>query len=341
MNSKSHAAMIFAEIHEDRRPSFWKPFFGKRAYEAYQTYVYLEQLLGIQNDPGCTYWSPADIYLYAALRLFGTDQACEFVEIGSTLYAIIDILEKANMREGDSFSFDKTSFIGVEASEFFMDLAELLHPNHSLKHFYDYKDIPLSDKVRIGRSYQATSYAFESTRELLDWTISNRFSALGTWFSLNFSTERKIALGKQLMLFDLNEYCAGLKASGFKFCPINCIKVTHGSDLTFYEIWYVTHNLNEQEIAQYNKIVQESKLFPNSPNIDLSKSVTVEELLNNTQISERKTDYIDIRPELERGMFDVDKSGQIDGLNLSPDSFNFQCPETEQYFLDYLSSNGV
>src|SRR5687768_7670289 len=91
--SDSYTALLVGEVSISKRPRVMRYLFGQQAYEAIQTYLYLDEMVRLRNDPDYICWTPGFPSLAVALELFRADGP-RFVEIGSTVFASIDKLQK-------------------------------------------------------------------------------------------------------------------------------------------------------------------------------------------------------------------------------------------------------
>lgn len=240
-STESYTALVFGEVFKNRPPVTNNILFGQKAYEAFQVYVYLDALLITRNDPSYVDWSPLFCALYAGLI---ATEAKQVVELGSTLFATIDKLNKlAKLANGPILDLE---FIGVEPSRFFCETAEALHPTSRIKHVSTLSDAPIG--YSVNRCYQATSYAFKSTTELVDYCATATFGSQGLWCSVDGTTKNVSILGKSLTLFSVPEFVDSMRERGFTVEFIANDRATRLKDFEYYELWLIYHKMSlEQE----------------------------------------------------------------------------------------------
>lgn len=253
----SHTVLIFGEIFEDKPPQSVLMHLGKEAYEGYEIFVYLKELIRVwKTDYIC--WSPGFEFLYAAIRVLTHNQsrygwfyqikkqlkgAAEpqnqlvFEEIGSTIFATIDKLNKIESIYKEGIDLHKIDFYGIEISQFFSDVAHALHKNFQITHYKKVSDLPKQISTHVGRSYQATSYAFTSTQEFADWICRLRFSLNGAWFNPKAGEVLNTVCGKRTILFDLDRMIQILNQRGYQVCLISSDIYTLG-EMEFLSVWF-------------------------------------------------------------------------------------------------------
>jgi hypothetical protein len=255
---KSYTALLLGEVSEHAAPQNITVYFGKEAYENLHLSIYLRELLRIRDtDHVC--WSPGFGLLWAAMRalagsaglrrFFAPRKRVVVEEIGSSLYATIDKLVKLRARYGGKVDLRKATFWGVEPSLLFTRTAEELHREFDVRHVDRVGQLPQPDRgrtVTFGRSYQATSYAFDATAEFCDWIARARFSLHGAWFAVT-PQERSIdVLGKRTTLFSAEETQRLLRAAGHAIYPLSSERYTFGAE-SFYSVFFAAHDLNRAE----------------------------------------------------------------------------------------------
>ena len=124
-------ALIFGEVGMGSAAACRDIWFGTEAYERYQLPNYMQEIIRIKTEPGyiCA-WGNFE-YLYYALELLGSNA---FVEVGSTLFASIDKLQKCRRLAGHNDEFGQVHFYGVEPSALLRQTAEILHTDAQLSH---------------------------------------------------------------------------------------------------------------------------------------------------------------------------------------------------------------
>jgi hypothetical protein len=240
----STTALVFGEVFDSRPPNTTTIMLGQRAYEAYSLHPYMEQLLHTRHDATYVDWTPLFSAVYAGLL---ATNARRVLEVGSTLFATIDKLEKLARLTGAPPLGD-VEFVGVEPSSLFCQVAHALHPASRIVHVDRIADVPPGPSV--GRSYQATSYAFGTTDELVDACARSAIGVHGIWFTETGETVQARVLGKRLVLFSLPGFLAGMAARGYRVQFIAASQ-GHRVGLRFHETWLVCHRLAEHESAAF------------------------------------------------------------------------------------------
>lgn len=214
--------LLFAGIDENGVPKDALAHFGHEAYEAYMVAPYVRELMDVRQIADRICWSPNFEYLHDAIVAL---RKVQFEELGSTLFSTIDKIDKLNRLRKVSPS---VSYVGIEVSKILMDLAVGLHPNADLKHFQRWQDAPIDDNI-ISRSYQSTSYAFKTTKQLVEWIARAKVGIHGVWFSL--SGERTIDMvGNPATLFDPVEFEKLAFHAGLSVKVIKSEIYSHGDD---------------------------------------------------------------------------------------------------------------
>lgn len=259
-NPSSYTVFVFGEIFSDKRPLLQNLLLGKSAYEAYSLYWYLKEVTNIRGSDNLSSseWAGRFFALYAALNLFQGER-CEFAEMGSTLFASIDKINAIHHAVQHKIeNLQNVEFVGVEKSDFFADVAEVLHPNVKITHFDNWTGVHAPVGNRVGVSYQAASYAFDSTDDLVSWLTQFRFSIDCIFFSTQKITEHVTALGKRYTLFNLDEFLEKMKDRKYTVSHISTQKVQYPY-YSYYAIWFVTHNLSEEETGRFEKYIEQSQ----------------------------------------------------------------------------------
>lgn len=234
---KGHTAMIYGEVSEIGPPRHVQAYFGQEAYEMLQMQIYMKELLRVEDEPDYLCWSPGFGLLWAAMEVLATsarfrspqkNEKLQLEEIGSTLFATINKLIKARSRYGGSFDPEGLRYVGIEPSKIFARTAELLHPAVEVHHYADWTDLPTVEAPVISRSYQATSYAFRTTRDLCSWVFRSHCSLHGLWFSPAGDDHIINAHGKRLALFSLNTLCSEAKDRGYTLTPVSSERYSFG-----------------------------------------------------------------------------------------------------------------
>lgn len=244
----SATCLVFGEVFTDRPPNTAVILFGQEAYETYQTKAYLDGLLQIRHDPTYVDWSPLFSALYAGIVATG---ATEVVELGSTLFATIDKLDKLQRLSGGP-SVAHLEFLGIEPSELFRQLAEALHPTARLRHVLDVSLATLPPRS-VSRCYQASSYAFDATTDLVAYCAGSVFGSHGIWFSTDGTTRVVSGIGKPLTLFSLPEFLAGMATRGYRVEFVQRSRSRYADEFEFDETWLVYHRFTGDEDRSFRQ----------------------------------------------------------------------------------------
>src|SRR5882672_5227289 len=159
--SDSHAALILAEVKGDEPPGFVIARFGQEAYELFQTGVYIQELIRVRTDSDYLCWTPGFDIFYDLVSNFNTSMPIVFEEIGSTLFATIDKMEKMARRRHHALD-GRFEYLGIEPMMTFRHVAEMCHPTHAVRHVDFWRDLGPAAPLTVSRCYQASSYAFET-----------------------------------------------------------------------------------------------------------------------------------------------------------------------------------
>lgn len=248
----SCSVLILGEVFTDNRPPITISMqLGQRAYEGYQIHAYLEGLLLCRNHPTYVDWSPLFCALYAGLTASG---ARRVVEIGSTLFGTIDKLEKLQRLTNGAAVHD-LEYIGVEPSTIFRDLATALHPHARIV----YVDTITDDVTSVSRCYQATSYAFDTTDELIDHCARSVFGVHGIWTSADGTTQHVTVMGKRVTLFGVPAFTAGMRAKGYTVEFIQKSHSIHLDDFEYFETWVVYRRFDAAEEERFQTLLRQLK----------------------------------------------------------------------------------
>jgi hypothetical protein len=223
------SALLFAGLDDNDVPKDALVHFGHEAYEHYMVAPYARELMMVRNsDYVC--WSPSFEYLHGAICALGNVQ---FEELGSTLFSTIDKIDKLNTLRNVS---PAVSYVGIEVSQLLIDLATGLHPSANLKHFLRWQEAPTPPSI-VSRSYQSTSYAFQTTAHLVEWIARAKTGIHGVWFSLD--RERQIdMIGNPATLFDPIQFSELARQAGLSVRVIKSEIYSHGDD-RFSTSWVI------------------------------------------------------------------------------------------------------
>lgn len=242
--------LIFGAIREGDYPYFREAFSGQEAYEKYQLAAYMPEIISIRKQTDFIDHYGIFEQLVALAKAIA---AKELYEIGSTLFSTIDKYEKCRSWYGAP----EVLFVGVEPSKLLRETAEILHPDVQLIHYLSHREVPRPAERSVGRSYQASSYAFQSTVELAEWVTMFGASQDGLWCSLNEKDEQQDLFGNSVTLFSFKDFSEQMRAAGFIVNVLSAQKVTHfGFD--FAEIFTTCYR--RDMIKEVNSILVEGKL---------------------------------------------------------------------------------
>ena len=263
-------ALIFGEVGVGSAAACRDIWFGTEAYERYQLPNYMQEFIRIKTEPGyiCA-WGNFE-YLYYALELLGSNA---FMEVGSTLFASIDKLQKCRRLAGHSDAFKQVHFYGVEPSALLRQTAEILHTDAQLSHVNE-PGLPAGQQKPTGRSYQSTSYAFDSTATLVDWIAALEFSQHGIWFSAAGAQESHDAFGNSVTLFDYRDFIARMDAAGCRVIVTSVQAVSH-YHFSCAEVWMFCHRMTDSQIAELEKLGVASK-FGSARKLNLETTAAAE-----------------------------------------------------------------
>lgn len=256
--SDSRTILLFGEIDVTGCPESALVHFGREAYEHYMVAPYVRELMMVRKtDYIC--WSPGFELLYVAACVLGGGKQVQFEELGSTLFSTIDKFEKLDQQNSNRLQSKLITYAGIEVSTLLIDLAEALHAGIDLVHRNLWQDIPSTHRTIISRSYQSTSYAFETTEELFSWISRARYGIHGVWWSLSGQARQINGAGNQITLFDPDRFD--------ELCANNNIEVTVLKSETFNlgeecfsASWVLVSRLTQAEAALMNALQQELKL---------------------------------------------------------------------------------
>lgn len=227
---ESKAILLFGQVTAGGFPVVRSVTLGFEAYERYQLAAYMPEIIEIRKTPGFVEHRKLFPQIAKIAQAMSAD---EFFEVGSTLFASVDKFAKC---VGDRQS-QSVKFYGIEPSKLLRETAEILHPNHRIIHYEssELASAPNIDKS-IHRSYQASSYAFCSVNELVNWV--SRFGATqdGIWFSAGDRDTTAHFLGSQVTIFSFSQYVKAMRSAGFKLQVLTAQEVKHHS-FSFIEVF--------------------------------------------------------------------------------------------------------
>lgn len=206
--SEARSVLMYGEVFRDQYPVVRNLLVGWDAYDMYQSAVYLKQWVAIRQAGEC------DGMFRMLAGIARTCAVTEFHELGSTLFASIDRLENCLGQEAAR----ALSFVGVEPSHLLREAAAALHAGYQVSHYESAERAPHpANSLRaLHASYQATSYAFGSTDDLVDWLCRFGASLDGIWFSRDEMDEQARAGDGQLTLFSYHRFLEAMRARGYE-----------------------------------------------------------------------------------------------------------------------------
>lgn len=210
--NEGSACLIFGNI-TDSFPVCREVYFGEDAYSRKQLASYMEELLEIRKNG----FKDESGQFKRLVSLADTISADTLYEIGTSLFSTIDKYRTCGGKD--------IHFLGVEPSYLLRETSKLIYPEAILYNYHN--EVPMPTLKTIGRSYQATSYAFKSTEELVQWISPMGASQDGIWFSLD-DTERQYEIfSHQLTLFSFKEFISNIKSGGFSVEVYSAQRVSH------------------------------------------------------------------------------------------------------------------
>lgn len=301
--------LLLAEVGLGAPPYFRRPLKGIPAYECYQSYHYLKQILALRNGESSSI-DPALEYVVAAMAALKGPAPIQVVDIGSSVFGRIDMLDLVLSRfPDDLFSRDAIEYWGVEVDEFMNGLAAALHQGRPLSLTDRWRGIPDSSR-RVGLGVQATSYALNDTAELVEWTASCRVALQGIQFNADQGDRRYHRCGQDVVFFDMDAFVAGMSARGHRVSAVCGRTVRWAGYPPAQEVFVLTNNLDEDEIKAAEAVLV-------GLGIDMEKSVI---RLGNTQAVQK------VRGVAEG--YSVEASWEPDRTSSGPGgSFDFDCKE--------------
>jgi hypothetical protein len=181
-------------------------------------------------------------------------------EMGSTLFATVDKLKKLRARYGGAIDPGSIRYVGVEPSHLFARTAELLHGDINITHVNDWKALaPQFGAHTLGRSYQATSYAFRNVYDLCSWIFRATASVHGIWFSRS-GDEVIHVHGKRTTFFSLERFCALARSNGFGVLPIASSRHTIG-DHEFLSAFVMVHRFDHRQSLHFQELCERHANF--------------------------------------------------------------------------------
>lgn len=207
---------LLGQVGTEGRFEERKRLTDEAAYNAIQGFEYLHEYELLRR--GKYVPRPEDALLYASAEVIG-DSPLEVCELGSTFGAFIYKLAHLKERLGSGLSIGDFRYIGVEYSDYFRNVTNLLH-NHSefeLDQYKEFSDVPTPTHPRILYSHYVGGYAFTNTEDLVDWVKTSTVAVIQERFSHDDTDTEIGSIGKRLTLFDFSKVVRHLTAHGYQF----------------------------------------------------------------------------------------------------------------------------
>ena len=242
----SNGLLLFAQIESGQAPRIFPPLWGKTAYERFQIPVYLDELQSLRESAAVEL-TPEFLALACGVEILSrTRPTLDFEELGSTLFSSIDKLEILFRTHHLNADLKVVRFCGIEVMPLMVWLAGALHAGYDVAHHGHVTQVSRKSP-RITRCYQASSYAFASTEELIEWTATSAISGQGVFFSRGESDERVDLMGNPLTLFSLPAFHAGMTRRGFNLIPLRGNALSYDNLVECDEIFFLAHHLDGKE----------------------------------------------------------------------------------------------
>jgi hypothetical protein len=305
----SHAICLFGSVPESsREPSYAHyAFFGKAAYDAFQTSYYLQDLFRFRRYKRLV--QPTFLLLYLAIKATRSGRV-EFLELGSTLFAAYEKLANCQrfLNELDAHTVEASNaslqggagnrtgqqidFMGIELSNWLREVSVMVHAGVPLRLYASHADVPAPASPRFSFSLGVANYAFEATPAFAQWTAQSRFVILRERFTLGTEFRWGI-LGKRFMCFSLPEFAAlvarlGRKVSLLSFCEappfLQATDSRPPAETVFIDAYVAVHDLREEEIQRFAQSIAQYRLggatltFNTTPSFALDSSILSRDL---------------------------------------------------------------
>ena len=272
----SNGVLLFAQIEGGQPPRIFPPFWGKAAYERFQIPIYLDELQSLRES-GVIELTPEFLALACSLDVLSrTRPGIDFEELGSTLFSSIDKLEILFRNHHLRADLTAVRYCGIEVMPLMVWLARALHPGYDVVHHGRVGQVSRRGEG-ITRCYQASSYAFSSTEELIEWTATSAISGQGVFFSRGESDERVDLMGNPLTLFSLPAFHEGMTRRGFRLIPLRSSALSYDNLVECEEIFFLAHRLDERERHEVADLYSRLKGAGGVP-IDWEQQASVETL---------------------------------------------------------------
>jgi hypothetical protein len=314
--------LLYAHVEPGQAPKMFVPTWGADAYERYEIPRYLDELKRIQQtDYVC--WTPGFEYLAIAVELLRPSSHVVFEELGSTLFASIDKLEKLKRRFGLAVDLTAIDFVGIEIMPMMTWLAERLHHGYRVEHFPSLPERrPAAGRAIVSRCYQASSYALRTADELAHWIASSRFSVQGVFFARGNGDWTTTLLGNTVTLFDLDAFCRAMDSRGVTLLPLTRGRLDYGDALSCDEIFFIAHNLSAPELSTYNDLCARAGVAP----LDVSSGQSATRLRAARELPARFANFL------------VGGTGgqSVNGADPFRIALDFHCDEIARGFYEHL-----
>ncbi len=221
-NSSFRTFLDYGEMSQNGlRRVVQRQFFDQDAYDHHHLALYMKDYLNCRlalRRPVIEFKDvprvDKNLLTYFMLKSF--PNISEIVELGSTLFELIDGLEVACKYDsaGDMQLFDANwksismkKFVGIEISSLFQELAVELHPKNKILHFTDAESYAnqTNDEPRVLVDRSVANYMFETGKEFGAFARNFQYGIINTYFSLeeDFTVTR---YGKQMNYLSLSEF---------------------------------------------------------------------------------------------------------------------------------------
>lgn len=186
-------------------------FLGKEAYERFIDSYYLEDLLKTK------YYGhlPEKFYymLYFALLYFQQrNEHVNFTELGATLWATMDKIDRCHLRLKMGVRPEQVEWISIELSDYLRRLSHLLHPDRNLTFFDRWQNF-LRNDAKVGFSHLVTPYAFHDEHSVVGWVKKFGFCLWVNDFTLDTTRHLRVN-GKKWTLLSLTSMLDHLRQAG-------------------------------------------------------------------------------------------------------------------------------
>ncbi len=272
---RAHALCLLGSVSESagERPHAHYAFFGKTAYDAFQTAYYLQDLFRLRRYDRLV--QPTFLLLHLAMKAVAATRV-EFLELGSTLFAAYEkfancerFLDSISAGTGDgsarsaghedrAVADGRVDFIGVELSDWLREVSRLVHPDVPIRLYPSHAHVPPSALPRFSFSLGVGNYAFETTAALARWLAQSRLAVLRERFTLGRDFTWEI-LGKRFTCFSLPELAEAVARLGRKVSLLSFGEAppflqpsdpVPTPDSVFLDAYVAVHDLSQEEMER-------------------------------------------------------------------------------------------